>query len=425
MASDRETQPLLGKKGDSESPEAKGTRLYRNFLTMSIAFSLNHGCVVSCLAYASTELGSSLGGYGSGCLYVFYALTAFLVSKPTVAMIGPKYGLLAGVLGYCIYIAGFLFSILVPALAWPVFLTSASIGGIAGGLLWPSQGRYFARNAKLYSEATGIPVEKVNSSFAGIFATSYLGLETITKVLATLLFLAFPSSADAIVFTVYTALAALAVLVVMSLSELEEYGSWDFNSQAIYLNVGSAGRLVYEDVRLALMLPFQVCFGFTSSFVPYYVFGTVIAGSSSLGGTYVGLLSAIIVLTGASIAIPAAWAANTFGKPTVMTLGGVCLGFAGFMFFFLSDAELGTWGVIVPYLIVYGVGRGTWVRLISHFSDAKSHLTLPFTYAGEHQQSSDRGPVHRHARPVDGGLCSYLFFQRICWRGRLLCLFVH
>jgi hypothetical protein len=46
------------------------------------------------------------------------------------------------------------------------------------------------------------------------------------------------------------------------------------------------------------MLPFQIAFGFTSSFVPYYILGTVIADSDSLGSTYVGLLSAIIVLTG-------------------------------------------------------------------------------------------------------------------------------
>jgi hypothetical protein len=36
----------------------------------------------------------------------------------------------------------------------------------------------------------------------------------------------------------------------------------------------------------------------------------------------VGLLSAIIVLTGATMAIPAAWAANNYGKPVVMVIGG-------------------------------------------------------------------------------------------------------
>ena len=100
-----------------------------------------------------------------------------------------------------------------------------------------------------------------------------------------------------------------------------------------------------------------MAFGFASSFVPYYVLGTVIADSDSLGTTYVGLLSAVIVATGASMAIPAAWAANKFGKPLVMTVGGACLALAGFAFFVLSDAQLGTWALIVPYLVVYGIGR--------------------------------------------------------------------
>lgn len=85
---------------------------------MSIAFSFNHGCVVSCLAYATAELGNDLGGYGSGALYVCYALTAFLLSKPVVTMIGPKRGLLAGVSGYCVYVAGFLFAVVSSSASW-------------------------------------------------------------------------------------------------------------------------------------------------------------------------------------------------------------------------------------------------------------------------------------------------------------------
>ena len=47
--------------------------------------------------------------------------------------------------------------------------------------------------------------------------------------------------------------------------------------------------------------------------MPYYVFGTVVADSPTLGAAYVGLLSAVIVLVGAAIALPAAYAANKYG----------------------------------------------------------------------------------------------------------------
>jgi hypothetical protein len=43
-----------------------------------------------------------------------------------------------------------------------------------------------------------------------------------------------------------------------------------------------------------------------------------------------------------------------------MTIGGFCLAYAGFALFVSSDDSLGTWKMIVPYLIVYGAGRGTW-----------------------------------------------------------------
>lgn len=340
--------------------EEIGSSLYVNFIIMCLAFSFNHGSVVSCLAYATTELGNSLGGYGSGTLYVCYAFTAFFLSKPVLSMVGPKYGLLAGVTGYCVYICGFLFAILVPVLAYPVFIAACAIGGIAGGLLWTAQGRYFTKNSKMYSEVMNIPVEETNSTFAGLFATSYLGLEMVTKVLATIIFLTVPTGAPFIIFSTYTAIAVASIFFIAGLNDLNEKGTWDFSCDTITTNVGAVAKLVYEDSRISLMIPFQVAFGFASSFVPYYVFGTVIAGSDKLGSTYVGLLSAIIVLTGASMAIPSAWLANKVGKPVVMTIGGICLALAGFIFFVLSDGTLGTWGVIIPYLIVYGIGRGTW-----------------------------------------------------------------
>ena len=97
-------------------------------------------------------------------------------------------------------------AILIPAIKWPVFIIAACIGGISGGLLWPSQGRYFARNAKLYSEHTDESIENVNSTFAGIFASCYLGFEMLTKVLATIIFLVFPDIAYYLIFSIYTIL---------------------------------------------------------------------------------------------------------------------------------------------------------------------------------------------------------------------------
>ena len=364
-----ERRPLLGASPHFQtSPNSTPSRdLYRNFLMMSFFFALNHACIVSCLAYSTTILGNALGGYGSGMLYIAYALTALMLAKPVVSMVGPKLGLVLGLIGYCVYVIGFLLAILIPVLSWPIFLLSAVIGGMSGGLLWPAQGKYFTANAKLYAQSSGLSIEDINSTFAGLFSLSYLGMETLTKLLATLIYLMFPSIAYYLVFTVYTILAVVACVFMLSIDDLQEFGTWELDWKAISKQTVASITIVFQDVRLALLIPFQISFGFTSSFVPYYILGTVVAGSSHLGDTYVGLLSALIVLTGAAVSMPSAEIANYLGKPMVMTIGGLCLLLTGALLFHTTDESLGTWRLIIPYLIIYGIGRATWVSFICYY----------------------------------------------------------
>lgn len=128
---DHASEPLLHHDHDKSL-----SGLRANFITMCLAFSANHACVVSCLAYASAQLGDELGGYGSGVLYICYALTAFFFSKPIVSMVGPKLGLLLGVGGYCIYVAGFLVAVIFRPVAWVVFTIACGMGGIAGSAIF-------------------------------------------------------------------------------------------------------------------------------------------------------------------------------------------------------------------------------------------------------------------------------------------------
>jgi len=354
----------LSRTKDVPTSMLPSSALYRNFYALSIAFALNHGCVVTCLAYSSTMLGDEMGSVTNGCLYVSYAVVAFVAAKALVATVGPKQSLLLGVMGYCVYVFSFLLAVLlleeVPALSWALATVGAIAGGAAGGLLWTAQGRYFARNATLYAQQTRQPLEVVNANLSALFATSFLGIETAMKLLATVFFLIFPTSAPAVVFTIYFLVASASVVVVSYLEDLDETGTGAWTYRAVSEDAGKVSRLVYFDRRLTLLLPFQIAFGFASSFVPYYVFGTIIADSSELGSTWVGLLSAVVVLMATLMALPSAWAANKFGKPAVMTVGSLCLAASGLALFFFSDAQLGTWRGVLPYLAVYGVGRGVW-----------------------------------------------------------------
>ena len=76
---------------------------------------------------------------------------------------------------------------------------------------------------------------------------------------------------------------------------------------------------------MALIVPFQIAFGFASSFVPYYVFGTVITDSPSLGEGYVGILSALVVFIGAIMSMPFAWLGKTLGIITIIIITTVVI----------------------------------------------------------------------------------------------------
>jgi hypothetical protein len=142
--------------------------------------------------------------------------------------------------------------------------------------------------------------------------------------------------------------------------DMGEQGSRTFESIAMLSESTAALSLVYSETRLLLLIPFQLCVGLAFSFVPFYVFGTIIADSDDLGSAYVGLISACIPLTGSAMAFPTAAVASKVGKPVPMTVGAFGLGMAGLAVILFSDETLGTWPVIMSYIVVYGIGRGVY-----------------------------------------------------------------
>lgn len=338
----------------------------RNFYFMSIMFSICHGCVTSCLSYSSAELGADLGGYGSGTLYIVYAFVALFFSAEIVGVTGPKNGLIIGLWGYCVYVLGFLIALISnshPFLSWTVFLVSSVIGGFSGGLLWTAQGDYFARESSEYAKQTGLTKAEANAKLAGVFATAYLGMEVLTKCCSTGLFLTLPpKDVTTIVFTVYTVFAVASSFGILYISNLGVEGSFNIlNAGMNIAKLTSAKQLLSgDDNRILYLLPIQVSFGLSTSLLIYYVFGTIIYGSDDLGETYVGFLAALIVVVGTAMAIPSSALTNKVGKAPMMILGSVCFSLIGFTLLFATNTQLGTWGCIVPYVILQGVGRGVW-----------------------------------------------------------------
>lgn len=163
-----------------------------------------------------------------------------------------------------------------------------------------------------------------------------------------------------VVFAIYGTLTLASFFLMMRVKDMGDNGSRVFDHSTMLTESTSALTLVCTDSRLLLLIPFQLCVGLAFSFVPFYVFGTIIADSDSLGDAYVGLISACIPLTGSAMAFPTAAVASRIGKPVPMTVGAVGLGMAGLAVICFSDATLGTWPVILVYIVIYGVGRGVY-----------------------------------------------------------------
>lgn len=400
-------------------PEARmqSSGSLRNFSAMTVFFALTHGCVTALVPLASIEFGDALGPLTLGVLYVLYTLTAMCGATLVVGSVGPKWGLVAGLAVYCVYVASFLLASTVPALRWPAGIGGAAIGGVGGGFLWTAQGAYFSLSAASYATSSGVPPSEATSWLGGAFASCYLGAEILLKLLSSglqywpcrdewegsIITGKCPSSASShgsalgTVFAVYTVIAVGASAAMAFVGDVQPAAGstarptplvpprhWSHKSL-------EALTLMRSDKRVLLLSMLNLTFGFSSAFVNTYLTGVVIPKSPDLGPDKVGYLVSIIPLTATLLSMPlAAVTKRLQSKTPAMVFGGV-----SYVLFFLpfvlaalagtgSDGSscvedsstdsgeldclpdsamilnLGQWGVLVPLLVLNGAGRAVW-----------------------------------------------------------------
>lgn len=185
-----------------------------------------------------------------------------------------------------------------------------------------------------------------------------------------------PQDAKVMVFLVFTVLAVASAFAMTlaptmaappsnkSDASPEEEGhpssSATTTAPSAFDKVTVALRLLRDDPKCRLLAPFNIAFGFVSSFVTLYVNGTTV--SDSLGSENVGYLTSILVGAATLASVPLAEMNKATGGPaSVIVLGGSC--WALFALCFLISplrAQLTTWATLVPLYIVYGMGRATW-----------------------------------------------------------------
>lgn len=396
-----------------------GKSLYWNFILFSLLYSIAHATVDAVLAFSAAELGSSIGSYGGFALYICYTGSAFFLAKPVLGVLSSKTSVFLGLLGLLCYVGSFFLAILFPRFSLEIFVSGASVGGIGAGVLWTAQGSYYASNSKWYSHCHQKEFGVTNSIFASIFSGVYLGIEAAFKFLATFVYLVQGgnSSWKAVIFGFYTAISFVSIVLfwyfIIPLEAFpQEKDSQEFmslsceNNEADTCNAldldplsnsrhqddpdtslpenlvvqdeaASKSILIYlqrnfrrdalhvfhailSNRQLQLVLPFQLCFGFSASLIEYYVNGIIV--KNSLGDGYIGALSSIITVTAVLLAGPWGYLASSFswGKHFIIIVGGVCFLFGGLPLLLASDTQLGTWTILVLYFMVHGCCRGIW-----------------------------------------------------------------
>lgn len=373
---------------DSKSPSISQVALnsYYNYLKFCILFSITHATVDGVLAYASSELGSTIGSYSGFALYFFYTISSLLLAKPIISRYKTKNTVLFGLIGLLFYVGSFFIAIISPSNASSVFIIGSSIGGIGAGLIWTGQGGYYALNSIDYfkkldfkdsSETSSDHGNQLNQQilvkFASLFAFIYLSFETFFKILATIIYVAYGSDSSnsswkVLIFGLYTVSAIISVFIfwryiwqLFDDSNIKNRSVGHSFWQNTINDMTSVSIAIMSMRKLQLLIPYQICFGFSSGLINYYVSGFIV--SKYIGDGYIGFLSSLTTVIAALIIIPATWIANKFnrlGRWIVMMIGGCCFLFNSASLLTNSDKELGTWLVMILYFSIHGIARGVW-----------------------------------------------------------------
>jgi MFS family permease len=352
--------------------EEVGRGLLSNFIKFSIGFSLTHAAVNTVLAFSSTLLGSELGSYGSSVLYIVYSASTLFLSRIAVRYCGAKWTVLFGLCGLQVYVLAFFVAILFPVTKWFVFISGAMVGGCGAGMLWVGQSTYYALNAAAYAKEVPSTDNYTSiSNFAGYFAFFYLIFEVLLQLVA--LSVSFVDISDhlwqIIAFGTCAASAVLGSLIMATVKDLHQQSSSrsskddDDDDSPFRGNVHNFTYLPLWELltnrKLALFVPFQICFGLSSGLINYYVNKFVVA--ETYGDGYVGLVMAVDTLASAVAVYPITHFSNLFrNKSFSIYLGCLIYFLNASLLISLPNSKVAKWEYLIPLFVSHGVSRCIW-----------------------------------------------------------------
>jgi MFS family permease len=350
---------------DEYRSSTSANQVLMNFVLMSCLFSANHGAMVSCLAFATLQLGST-GAWELSLFHLIYAASALLGATYIVKQLGSRNSMMLGMVLYAGYVTLFWLALLLGTFVNEFAVLGAFLGGIGGGFVWTAQGSYFGRAAEDYAQCCGNnkPAHEATSFLAGIFAFIYLAEEVACKMLSWVLLQETSWSSWTTVIGVYSVIAIVSAILMVVVhpypilhSEMET---------SMWYKATCAWHLLTRDPKMKYMVGLNAVFGLACPFVNAYVNGEVVQrvllspDGEDTSQRYVGLFSALSSAVAALCCLLFGSRFLSNHKGVVLILGALSFVLVVLPFIIQPDFTKWNWVMLALVYCFQGMGRSTF-----------------------------------------------------------------
>merc|ERR1712194_1009332 len=226
--------------------------------------------------------------------------------------------------------------------------------------------------------------EEATAKLAGYFASVYLMMELLMRLLSSFL-LEFDLASWRTIFGIYTLIVVGSTLAMPCVrdyrsdeSENDSNNSTD-NNTAVFRKATVAFKLLKDDPKMKYMIGLNAVFGFVAAFLNSYVNGQVLPiALNDPDSQYVGLLTSTISVVAAVMSLVFGKLASSGGGNSsnhnnngiILIVGALCFGGVVLPFVVQPDATRYDWGSLVAVYALQGTGRATFEgTLRSTFAD--------------------------------------------------------
>ena len=421
--------PLGRALQEQASSDQYASQTFSSFLRVCLCFGLAQGAIMTTVTYATTFMGERAGSYCDGFFFGSFTITSFLFAETILAASG------GALLAYKLAIKMFLVYQLSLALSYHMHVSGAGgartlaytaslVGGMGFSLHWTAQSLLYREASAAYAAARRLDVEKLNTTFSGLFAAIYVPFEMACKQLASVVLMSLPhvnggtgATADtqdvstaaigtsslrevdveeidaqvivwARFFALFVVVVGLAAILARPLGvntdsfskagqasdEGEELSSLLGKNDAGQHSASGSGarssfRAIFEKLTDTprMLWESQVLM----ALMPINIAFGICAGflftffydktvAKYRGDSAVGFCAAVGSAVCAVSALPLSMMAASIGKGPVVLLGAFCFGSIGAAYLALDNSVIGSWAGVLTIQILMGVGRGVW-----------------------------------------------------------------